>query len=204
MLKYTRLQDKCSINITHVILLLYHANSVMDTNQRQHKWLLPLSAALVVHVAGDEQISSCHCCTRAHYLEAQNLSNDISKTGCAMITLHKVIFRLLTSWKATSKKHIKKVLRGNIGLKVSVMRPLPSGMGSFFSVNIILTSFFRVTKNCISITYSCWRRGYFVKTTYKHSPCRLLKYMNESIPLNASVAPGAWFLSGWNFRANFR
>lgn len=66
----------------------------------------------------------------------------------------------LTGWKSTSKEHIEKVLRGNISLEISVMCPMPvSRVGFFFTIDIILPSFFRVTEDCVSITYSCWRPG---------------------------------------------
>lgn len=75
-------------------------------------------------------------------------------------------------------------------------------------IKIVLLPLLSVTKNGIRITYSYDQDG-GIKEKEVWEFCQRQtsaggrKAQMLVLPLNASVAPGAWFLSGWNFKASF-
>lgn len=129
---------------------------------------------------------------------------------------HVYWFYIYTKWltwrEAVSKEHVKEIFRCNIRLKASVeIKSSMSAARLFSATYIILPLLVWVTEHCVSIS-NLWRRNrtalivlYFMYINF------LTMYWNKigygvsvsALLLKASVAPGAWFLSGWNFKANF-
>ncbi len=117
-----------------------------------------------------------------------------------------VIWPLLTWWEASTKEHVEQVFRWDVCFKITMVS-VPAWVWSLLSILVILPSFLSITQHGVSITNG-WKMqrkptNLHVVRLHLHVLHGTALEITCNLPLNASVAPGAWFLSGWNFRASF-
>lgn len=128
------------------------------------------------------------------------------------ICVYLINTKWLTWGEASSKEHVKEIFRCNIRLKASVeikssMSIVTWAVGTLSSTYIILPLLVWVTEHCISISNLCRRTKtafivlYFMYINFLK--CIGYGDSETDLLLKASVAPGTWFLSGWNFKASF-